>query len=368
MRFFLLPFLFVLASCAMLPAQEKDRATLNPVSFSDLEGWEKDAPADALGAFKNSCISLRVKPAWQGVCAQAQLTEQTDEAARVFFEENFVPYALSGRDGEEGLFTGYYVPELHGSLRRGGKYKTPLYARPDDLISADLGAFKADLKGQKIVGKVKKGKFIPYDERAAIAKGSLAPRGKPIVWVDSPVDAFFLEIQGSGIVRLKNKKYLLLGYDGANGRAYNAIGRALAERGEIPRPVTMPAIRQHLADEGSSDAQKTMNLNPSYIFFRRLPGNDVLGAQGVALTPKRSLAVDPSFVPLGAPVWLSTMDGKGQSLQRLMIAQDTGGAIKGVVRGDFFWGAGTEAAEQAGSMQSRGRAVILLPKDMKIDD
>jgi len=368
MRLFVLPFLFILASCAILSEQEKDHASLTPVSFSDLEGWGNDASAEALGAFKHSCISLQTKQAWQNVCAQAQLTPPIDETVRVFFEENFSPYALSGRDGEEGLFTGYYVPELHGSLRRGGEYKTPLYARPDDLISADLGVFKTDLKGQKIVGKVKKGKFIPYDERAAIAKGSLAPRGKPIVWVDSPVDAFFLEIQGSGIVRLKNKKYLLLGYDAANGRPYKAIGRTLAERGEIDRPVTMPAIREHLAEEGTSDAQNTMNLNPSYIFFRRLPGNDVLGAQGVALTPRRSLAVDPSFIPLGAPVWLDTTDGKGQPLQRLMIAQDTGGAIKGVVRGDFFWGAGIEAAEQAGSMQSRGRAVILLPKDMKIDD
>jgi len=351
----------------MFSGQEKDHATLTPVSFSDLEGWEKDAPAEALGAFKRSCPSMRFKPAWKDVCAKAQVTPIADEAARAYFAENFTPYALSGREGDVGLFTGYYVPELHGSLRRGGKYKTPLYARPDDLISADLGAFKSDLKGQKIIGKVKRGKFIPYDERAAIARGSLAPRGKPIVWIDNPVDAFFLEIQGSGIVRLKNKKYLLLGYDGANGRAYNAIGRVLAERGEVQRPVTMPAIRARLADDPSF-AREIMNTNPSYVFFRRLPRNDIMGAQGVPLTPKRSLAVDPSFVPLGAPVWLNTTDGKGQNLQRLMIAQDTGGAIKGVVRGDFFWGAGFEAAEQAGAMQSIGRAFILLPKDMKPDD
>ncbi|MFA5041769.1 MAG: MltA domain-containing protein, partial [Bdellovibrionales bacterium] len=148
---------------------------------------------------------------------------------------------------------------------------------------------------------------------------------------------------------------------------YKAIGRELANRGELQRPVTMPAIREKLAQD-KSYAQEIMNWNPAYVFFRRLPGNDVIGAQGVGLTPKRSLAVDPHHVPLGAPVWLDTTDGKGESLKRLMIAQDTGGAIKGAVRGDFFWGAGEEAAQQAGSMQNEGRAYVLLPKGVTPDD
>ena len=367
MRLAFLPLLLVFASCAMLPSSEKEKASLTPVSFADLDGWSDDRPAEALEAFKRSCPSLRFKAGWKDVCAIARAMPVNDAIARAYFEAHFVPYAVSGSDGDTGLFTGYYVPELHGARHRGGKFKTPLYARPDDLISADLGVFKSDLKGQKIVGKVNKGQFIPYDERAEIAKGSLAPRAKPIVWVDNPVDAFFLEIQGSGIVRLKNNKYFLVGYDGANGRAYKAIGRELANRGELQRPVTMPAIREKLAQD-KSYAQEIMNWNPAYVFFRRLPGNDVIGAQGVGLTPKRSLAVDPHHVPLGAPVWLDTTDGKGESLKRLMIAQDTGGAIKGAVRGDFFWGAGEEAAQQAGSMQNEGRAYVLLPKGVTPDD
>ncbi len=368
MRLIFLPFLLVCASCAYLPQEEKASASFAPVSFSEMENWQADNAAEALAAFQKSCPSLRFKEGWKDVCVIARAIPQTDDVARKFFEAHFTPYAVSDGSGATGLFTGYYVPELRGALRKGGKYRTPLYARPDDLITANLGDFKPELKGLKIVGKVKKDKFIPYDERAKIAKGSLAPRAKPIVWIDNPVDGFFLEVQGSGIVRLPNKKYVLLGYDGANGRPYKAIGRELADRGALQRPVTMPAIRGKLASEDRAHAQEIMNWNPSYVFFRRLPGNDVLGAQGIALTPRRSLAVDPKVVPLGAPVWLDTADGKGQAIQRLMIAQDTGGAIKGAVRGDFFWGSGAEAAEQAGSMQSQGRAYVLMPKGMKPDD
>lgn len=349
----------------MISGQEKERATLTPTSFSDLDGWQVDKLLEALAAFKLSCAKLEAKPDWKNVCEAAQKTPPTDTAARVFFEEEFIPYIVEGNNGKYGLFTGYYIPELRGSLRRGGVYQTPLYARPHDLVTADLGAFKTDLKGQKIAGKVQKGKLVPYDDRAAIAKGALKFRAKPVVWVDDPADAFFLEVQGSGRVRLTNGNFLTLGYDGANGRTYASIGRALADRCEIPIPVTMEDIRERL---DAPDAQAIMNLNPSYVFFRRLPNENVLGAIGVALTPKRSLAVDPDFLNLGAPVWLDTTDGKGDVLQRLMIAQDTGGAIKGVVRGDFFWGAGDEAEAQAGSMQSRGRYYVLLPKTMKPND
>jgi membrane-bound lytic murein transglycosylase A len=347
----------------MLHEEAKEHATFAPVSFSDLDGWQKDAPSEALAAFKLSCASLSAKPGWKSVCDAAQTTPSTGEDARKFFEADFRPYALAGHEGEYGLFTGYYMPELRGSMQREGEFQTPLYARPDDLVSADLGLFKADLKGQKIVGKVRDGKFVPYDERAAIAKGALGSRAKPLVWVDDPVDAFFLEVQGSGRVRLGDGKFLYLGYDNANGRAYTSIGRVLKDRGEIQSPVTMAAIRTKLS-EYPSDGQDIMNENASYVFFRPLPGQDAIGAEGVALTPKRSLAVDPNFVPLGAPVWIDTTDGNGAILQRLMIAQDTGGAIKGPVRGDVFWGAGGDAATQAGSMQSRGRAYILLPKSL----
>lgn len=282
-------------------------------------------------------------------------------SARAFFEAQFIPYAVKGSSGDQGLFTGYYLPELTGSLTRESVSQTPLYKRPADLVSADLGLFKPELKGQKIAGKVINNKFIPYDDRAVIAKNGLFARAEPLAWIDEPTDAFFLEIQGSGRVKLRDGTFLYVGYDGANGRPYAAIGRLLADKGEIERPVTMPAIRDKLAREPWR-AQEIMNWNSSYVFFRALPNQSVLGAQGVALTPARSLAVDTRFLPLGAPVWIDTQDSKGVALRRLMVAQDTGGAIKGAVRGDFFWGAGQEAADQAGSMQSRGCYYVLLPK------
>ena len=379
MRLTLICILFlVLSACAQAPVTP-ERLTLTPISFSDLDGWKKDAPAGALTAFQRSCVSLAAKSgtsslgiagkvsAWQSACAQAKKTPATDESARAYFENWFSPYATSGSEGDYGLFTGYYLPELRGSLKREGAFQAPLYAQPADRIEVNLGTFKPDLKGQQIVGKVQNNKLIPYDDRAAIAKGSLVDRAQPLVWTDDPVGAFFLEVQGSGYVRLTDGSRFLVCYDGANGRDYTAIGRVLADRGDLSRPVTMPAIRAWLAAHPAR-AQEVMNANPSYVFFRRMPSDEAVGAQGIALTPMRSLAVDNHFLPLGVPVWLDTADGQGAVLQRLMIAQDTGGAIKGPVRGDFFWGAGDNAAMQAGSMQSRGRAYVLLPKTVSPND
>ena len=360
----------LLTSCALptgKPAPE--RLTLTPVSFSDLEGWQKDAPALAFAAFQRSCAALASKPSgiagksinWKEACATAKRTDISDSAARAYFEHTFRPYAVTGQDGADGLFTGYYVPELRGSLQREGIYQTPLYASPADKIDVDLGLFKTDLKGQHLTGKVANGKLVPYDDRAAITQGSLSNRAQVLAWVDDPISLFFLQVQGSGRIRLTDGTIMPVGYDGANGRAYVAIGHMLADKNEIARPVTMPAIREWLAMHPDRAAE-IMNANPSYVFFRHTPSEAVMGAEGVALTAGRSLAVDPSFMPLGMPLWLNTTDGQGSPLQRLMIAQDTGGAIKGSVRGDFFWGAGDTAATQAGAMQSRGRYYVLLPE------
>ncbi len=371
MRIFLpLLLIFLLSACA--EPRETDRLTLAPVSFSDLQGWRQDGPLPALQAFQKSCKALLAKQPsasmgiggkaddWRKPCAEATNTLPTNAAARAFFEYWFCPYATSGREGDTGLFTGYYMPEVRGSIMRDAAFQTPLYKRPKDRIEANLALFKPDLNG-KIIGKVQGNALVPYDVRAEIAQGSLHGRAEPLVWIDDPTSAFFLEIQGSGFVRLKDGKRFAVGYDSANGRDYTAIGRVLADRGEIQRPVTMPSIRAWLA-ANPTRAQEVMNENASYVFFRLLPNDEAVGAQGVALTLMRSLAVDPKFLPLGAPVWLDTTDGQGASLQRLMIAQDTGGAIKGPVRGDVFWGEGDVAALQAGAMQSKGRAFVLLPK------
>ena len=366
--------LFALASCATQEKPAHEQLTLTPASFSDLNGWNDDAPAAALAAFRLSCpafanlaadapVGIAGKAAaWQSACAAAgQVPNGDDVGARTYFETWFHPYAASGNAGTDGLFTGYYVPELNGSLQRGGAFQTPLYQRPADMISVDLGAFKSDLKGQHIVGKVAGAQLLPYDARMEITQGSLTGRAEPLVWIDDPVGVFFLQVQGSGHIRLTNGSIMPVGYDGANGRAYVAIGRVMADEGDLQRPVTMQAIRDWLKAHPER-APEVMNINPSYVFFRRLPHDDILGAQGVALTPQRSMAVDPSFVPLGLPLWLETTDGQGEPFQRLMVAQDTGGAIKGPVRGDVFWGAGDMAGAQAGTMQSRGRYYLLLPK------
>jgi membrane-bound lytic murein transglycosylase A len=251
-------------------------------------------------------------------------------------------------------------------LKKTKHYHVPLYARPRDLINVDLGLFRPEWKGQHIAGKVAKTQLVPYDDRTEIEKNSLHGRTHVFLWVDDPIDAFFLAIQGSGRVRLPNGRFVRVGYDGANGRAYVAIGRVLAEMDEIEKPVTMQKIRAWLATHPGR-AQEIMNKNPSYVFFRRITGDGPIGAEGVALTPRRSVAVDPAFVTLGVPLWLDASDGNGASVERLMIAQDTGGAIKGPVRGDFFWGAGQDAEAEAGAMQSKGRYYILLPKTVAVD-
>ncbi len=366
--------LLLLSSCAETPKTGAEKITLTPAAFSDLAGWSSDKISEAAPALARSCRVIAKKAPdsalgvagqasdWLSPCADlAANPPQDDAAARAFFERWFRPYAASGNSGSDGLFTGYYEAELHGTAQQSGAYHTPLYARPDDLIDVDLGEFKKDLHGQHIVGKVEGRKLKPYDDRAKITAGSLAHRAQPLLWVDDPVDAFFLEVQGSGRVRMDDGHIMRMGYDGANGRAYVAIGRALADMQLLEKPVTMQSIRGWLKAHPER-AKEIMNLNPSYVFFKTIDGEGPIGAEGVALTPQRSMAVDPAFVPLGVPLWLDSVDGHGAILQRLMVAQDTGGAIKGPVRGDVFWGFGADAEAQAGAMQGQGRIYLLLPK------
>ncbi|MDX2027244.1 MAG: MltA domain-containing protein [Alphaproteobacteria bacterium] len=365
--------MLLLSACAETPPGPA-KLSLKPVAFSDLPGWPQDKPAEALPALTRSCDALKGKAPdtsmdiagktgdWQTACeALANMPIKNDETARIFFEARFQPYAAESSDKSEGIFTGYYEASLRGAKAPDATYTTPLYAKPRDLITADLGEFRAEWKGQRLTGKVEDSKLRPYDDRATIEKNSLKDRADILAWVDDPVDAFFLAIQGSGRVQLADGNTLRIGYDAANGRAYVPIGRVLADMGALEKPVTMQSIRAWLAAHPER-AQEIMNANPSYVFFRALNGDGPVGAQGVALTPERSLAVDPAFVPLGIPLWLDTQDGKGAPFQKLMVAQDTGGAIKGPVRGDVFWGYGPNAEAQAGPMQSKGRYFLLLPK------
>ncbi|MDD9900239.1 MAG: MltA domain-containing protein [Alphaproteobacteria bacterium] len=280
-------------------------------------------------------------------------------------EEHFTPYAVYGDKGRDGLFTGYYEPLLKGAHEKRPPYIYPLYGRPSNMYTADLGAFHPDLKGRTITGRVEGEKFVPFYKRADIEDGKL--EDTPILWVDNAVDAFFLHIQGSGRVELENGEVVHAGYAAQNGHAYTAIGKPLIERGEIPREkMSMQAIRAWL-EAHPDDAEDIMNINQSYVFFRVIDGEGPLGAEGVPLTPLRSMAVDRKKIPYGAPIYIDaeTPDKTGR-MTRLMVAQDTGGAIKGAVRGDVFWGAGAEAANNAGIMKSTGQAYILLPKTLDI--
>lgn len=347
--------------------ERPDGRVLTPATFADLPGWEEDDPSAALAAFRRSCRRLRSEVNWSPACeAAAQAT-----SPRAFFESNFQPFAVSAGGDPEGLFTGYYEPLLQGSRKRSDRYRVPLYVRPPDLVMVDLGEFREELKGQRIAGRVEEGDLVPYPDRKAIEEGALSGRDLELVWVDDPADAFFLQIQGSGRVRLDDGSEMRVGYAAQNGHPYFAIGKDLVERRAMPKDeVSMQSIRRWL-EQNPDLADGVMARNASYVFFEELKGrlkeDGPLGAQGVPLTPGRSLAVDLKHWTLGTPVWLDTrapsprQGEPDRPLRRLMVAQDTGGAIRGVVRGDVFWGHGGEAAEVAGRMKHPGKMWVLLP-------
>jgi membrane-bound lytic murein transglycosylase A len=347
--------LVLLASCAP-KVPPPDRLVVEKARFADLEGWESDRQAAALAAFLRSCARLAKEPEWEAACAGARAVPAGDDAAaRRFLETALVPVLVTNRGEKAGLFTGYYEPELAGCRERGPACATPIYRRPPELVTVELGRFRPSLKGERIAGKVERGILVPYASRTEIERGALAGRALELAYAADPIELFFLQIQGSGRLRLPDGSMLRLGYDGQNGHPYVPIGRVLLERGALERPVTMQSIKAWLRG-APEKAPGVLEENPSYVFFRELEGEGPVGSMGVALTPGRSLAVDRTFLPLGAPVWLDI-----GSIRRLVVAQDTGGAIRGPVRGDLFWGAGPEAEAQAGAMQAKGRIWLLVP-------
>lgn len=369
------------AGCERKPAEPvPDRLTLKPGGFADLPGWNRDAVAQAVPAFKRSCDRLAGQPDdrrigpdgvggtvadWRPVCRRlAALPAGDDVTARAFFEEWFRPYAAANGDRKTGLFTGYYEVELKGSRSPDPAFPTPLYRKPADLVMVDLGEFSDKWKGERTAGRVVDGRLRPYEDRAAIEAGSLAGKRLELLWAADPIAVFFLHIQGSGRVTFPDGSQMRVGYAAQNGHRYVAIGKELIDRGALTREeVSLQSIRAWLKAH-PDEAAGVMNKNPSYVFFQELKGEGPMGAQGVALTAGRSLAVDRSFIPYGVPVWLDAEDpvDGARRLQRLMVAQDTGGAIRGPVRGDVFWGYGGEAEERAGRMKSNGQYWLLLPK------
>ena len=339
---------------------------LRPSAWKDIPGWRDDDPQLAWNAFLTSCSTLANQSAWQAVCAAAKaLSARTRDNLFRFFESSFTPYQVFNPDGSDsGLVTGYYEPLLRGSRNRTVIYRYPLYAVPDDLLVIDLGELSPELKSLRLRGRLEGRRVVPYYNRAQIEQGSAQVAGKEIVWVDDPVELFFLQIQGSGRVKLDSGEILRLGYADQNGHPYRSIGRLLVDRGDLPlERASMQGIKAW-ARKNPDKLQDVLNANASYVFFRELPSDlpGPLGALGVPLTARRSIAVDPRFVPLGAPLFLATTwPNSKRPLNRLMLAQDTGGAIRGAVRGDFFWGYGEEAAALAGSMRQAGKMWVLLP-------
>ena len=330
------------------------RLTLKGQRFDQLAGWRDDNVAAAVPAFLKSCVVITARrddapldPStksadfgtvgeWRPLCAAAAKLPGTDAAAKTFFETGFVPL-LAGNNGEnDGLFTGYYEIVLNGARQRGGAFQTPIYRRPPD---------------PKAYG------------RAEIEAGALDGKGLELVWVDDPISAYVLGVQGSGIVQLAEGGTMRVGYDGGNGKPYVAIGRLLVDRGELPlKDLTMATLRDWIAAHGDAGTA-LMRENPSYVFFKEIPGAGPYGNQDVVLTAGRSLAVDRRFIPLGVPLWLDAAQRfAAGSVHRVVVAQDTGGAIKGPVRGDLYWGSGDDAGRQAGAMNANGRYDLLVPR------
>ena len=343
--------------------------TFKPTVFAAIPGWRQDDLRQAWPAFRASCEVLAKKPDWKEACSIARDVVATDAAAvRLFFETFLEPQQVFNADGtDNGLVTGYYEPLLRGSRKRIGVYQTPLYRTPDDLINVDLASVYPDLKSLRLRGRVVGNRLVPYWSRAELVKNPVLA-GKELVWVDDPIDAFFLQVQGSGRVELDDgKETVRLAYAEQNGYPYKSIGRYLVDHGEMTlEQASAQSIKAWYAGHPARQ-QELLNANPSYVFFREEkladPNKGPKGALGVPLTPQRSIAVDAQFIPLGVPVFLTTTQpGSDQPLQRLMMAQDTGGAIRNPVRADFFWGFGQAAGEQAGRMKQRGMMWVLLPK------
>ncbi len=390
------------------PAGPPAPPLLRLVTFADLPGWADDHHIEVLPALHASCGAIRhMRPeaelggdgiaalragspgSWTALCDELRIVERAlpraprgsgaalarrrvawqaarNAALRTFLETHFEPFAAGA-----GLMTGYYEPILRGATAPDGTFRTPLHARPPDLVEQPVPGNAA----RRRFGMMVEGKLEPFHDRAAIDAGALAGQGLELVWVDDPADAFFLHIQGSGRVVLPDGEVLRIGYAAQNGRSYVSIGRLLIQRGEIPREqMSMQAIRAWIAEAGHERASELLRGNPSYVFFRRVegltPDQGPIGAMGVPLTAQRSVAVDRGHIPLGLPMFVTVRDPMARRdappAGRLVVAQDTGGAIRGPARTDFFWGWGPEAGERAGRMRDEAEVFLLLPRQVEV--
>jgi len=361
------------------PPATSVRPVFTPVAWTDLTGWTADTVADAWPAFVIGCRTLvadsKTRALWQTPCANGEKIDgRNSSAVREFFATNFDPYRIAATDGDDkGLVTGYYEPLLAGSRSITTQFSIPLYAPPDDLLTIDLADLYPELKDKRLRGRVAGKKVVPYWTRAELERDPVLLAGKALVYVADPVEAFFLEIQGSGRIALTDGSVIRLNYADQNGQPYRSIGRVLIDRGDL---ALERASMQGIAAWARANPEKLRPLldeNPSYVFFREIPPpppdsldaaiDGPLGTLGVALLAGRTIAVDARAVPLGAPIFLATtFPLSDKPLTRLVLAQDTGGAIRGPVRADFYWGFGSDAGREAGRMRQQGRMWLLWPK------
>ena len=361
----------VCPACPQPPKPAADQATYEPAEFSALPGWQSASLLPSLRAFVAGCARIAAANVLKKTCESARSASLPDEAsARRFIESAFSAYSIVAPDrSTQGLVTGYYEPILAGSRNRSATFRFPVYGVPDDLVVVDLAEQHPELKGLRLRGRLEGRRLVPYWSRAEFesrgrASEGVVPGVPVLAWVRDAVELFFLQIQGSGQIQLESGERLRLGFADQNGHAYRSLGRHLADRGELAlEQASMQGIKAwaHANPEKLAEA---LNANPSYVFFRISESADgPIGALGVPLTAGYSIAVDPRFVMLGAPVFLATtMPLSTQPLERLVVAQDTGGAIRGAVRADFFWGTGDAAGAQAGRMRQQGAMWLLWPR------
>lgn len=379
--FLILSFCLILTSCG----EEQEKTTvgeeieLERSSFSDLSDWKQDNISTAINALKKSCQKIKdntneyidmlsaIKiPTADYLKICSNLTNVRPIKYKEFIENNFTPYLVKYNGESEGKFTSYYEAELHAAYHKTERYKYPIYGRPFDLIELNLQDFDKTLPNKRLVGRIKGNKFIPYYSRAEIHD---KPLNAPVIlWGDNEVDIYVMQIQGSAVAQMEDGSKIRIGYADNNGRQFKGIGSILLEEKLIkPGQASMGKIKKWLK-ENPEKAVAPMNKNERYVFHRLINSEGPIGAQGVSLTAGRSLAVDRKYIPLGALLWLETNGPDKEEIHKLVIAQDIGGAIKGGVRGDYFWGSGgDDVLEKAGKMHAKGKYYILLPKDTKVN-
>ncbi|OYD53570.1 transglycosylase [Thauera propionica] len=336
-----------------------------------MKGWSEDDPSAAWSALLASCSKLSRQAQWKSACdaANALGTQPGNTRARHYFEQHFSPWLLRNSEtSTEGLVTGYYEPLIRGSRNRNQRYAWPIHGAPADMLTIELGDVYPELKHLRLRGRIVGNKVLPYWTREQLAERGEQVPAPVLLWADDPIDLFFLQVQGSGRVQLPDGQTVRMGYADQNGHPYQSIGRWLVAQGELTLDqASMDGIKRW-ASANPQRLRELLNTNPSYVFFRELPASSggPIGALGVPLTEGRSIAVDPRYVPLGAPVFLATTYPlSNRPLNQLMLAQDTGSAIKGAVRADFFWGFGEQAGREAGRMRQQGHMWVLLPKGMR---